>query len=157
MLAGLVEETSGQVQNFTRFFLAVTQARTGQTDDAVTTFSQLRESESGTPLGSLAANQLAHLQLKQGNLDEALALWSEILDDEDTELPKDEILVDMAQATFTAGRRDEALQYYKRLKDEHPTSPGLSDAQRRIEFLEAQLDKPEAPAAEEESEADSGA
>lgn len=121
-----------------RYYEALCKIELDQLDDAASILRDLAGKRSGDSIEpALARLALADLERRRGHVDQAADAYKQIVEDPSALVPRDHALMSWAEALEQAKRLDEAKAAYQRLVQEFPASTYLTEARKRVEFLQA--------------------
>lgn len=129
---------SGEMGTRARYYQALCKIELNQLDDADAILRDIASKSGGETLEpALARLAEADIARRRGQVDRATEGYKKIVDDPSTPVPRDHALMSLAQTLEEARRLNEAKAAYQRLVDEFPASTYVSDARKRVEFLQA--------------------
>ena len=121
---------------FARYREAALQMTLGNPEVAVATYQQVIDGGGDGIYVQMARLGLADAQLRTGQVEAAINTYKELSERANTTLPVDGILMQLGRAYLEAGQTSDAQQTFDRLLNEFPTSPYVTEAQRRLDELE---------------------
>jgi tetratricopeptide (TPR) repeat protein len=136
--SAIAEEYSGtELGEYARYYVAISKHRLGSPSEAREILSSLVSETRQRLLRNLSRNYLAELALHDQDHEEAIRRLNEILEEPSGNFPTQLVLMRLAETHEAAGNHEEALKNYRRVTAEFPTSEDSSQAQSRIDRLEA--------------------
>ena len=121
-----------------RYYGALCQIELTQYDEAEKALKELAAGREGNRLEpALARLAIADLQRRRGQIEQAVDTYKQIADDAAFGLPRDAALLSLAQLYEEAKRPADARAAYRQLIDMFPESAYVTEARRRVEFLQA--------------------
>jgi len=119
-----------------RYYVALSMIELEQNEEAEKILKEIATQREGLE-PSLAKLALADLQHRMGQTDRAAESYKHIAEDNAFVLPRDHALLSLAKLYEQARRPSEAQATYRELIEKHPTSAYVSEARRRVEYLQA--------------------
>ena len=132
-LQALIDERgSSAAAEVARGYMAEMHAEAGEMEAARALWRELLERNRANSLGSNARLNLIQLDREDGRAEEVANSLQQELADGSGSLPEDLLLFQLGVALEDLGRAEEAATNFRRLVDDHPRSPYLAQAQRRL-------------------------
>jgi tetratricopeptide (TPR) repeat protein len=119
-----------------RYYVALSMIELEQNEDAEKILKEIATQREGLE-PSLAKLALADLQRRMGQTDRAADSYKQIGEDNAFVLPRDHALLSLAKLYEEARRPSDAQATYRQLIDKYPASAYVSEARRRVEYLQA--------------------
>lgn len=118
-----------------RYHAAAAAAALGRTDEALRSYREVIDQNSGGVYGQMARLGEAETEARAGHHDQAIATYKTLAADTASPLPLDAILTQLGRTYAQAGKTKEARETFQRVLEEFPQSPYVAAVKQELENL----------------------